>query len=153
MIDQSEIQLRMFIRAYSAFLIYPKLMFQDVTARLHPHMLLHCLIHLGEAQYLALAELPQETAGGLACATIDTSAISIIDTELEASTSSAPPKELSPQNCKKQELEKSQRKKKVTHDDILRVQYDALVCKKETLELKKLKLELQVKLLEKQLSA
>ena len=41
--------------------------------------------------------------------------------------------------------------KKVTSSDVLRLQYETLQCKKETLILKKAKLELQIKLLEKQL--
>ena len=43
------------------------------------------------------------------------------------------------------------KQKKVTSDDVLRLQYETLKCKKETLLLKKAKLELQIKLLEKQL--
>lgn len=43
------------------------------------------------------------------------------------------------------------KQKKVTSDDVLRLQYETLQCKKETLLLKKAKLELQIKLLEKQL--
>lgn len=42
------------------------------------------------------------------------------------------------------------KQKKVTSDDELRLQYETLQCKKETLLLKKAKLELQIKLLEKQ---
>ena len=41
--------------------------------------------------------------------------------------------------------------KKVTSSDVLRLQYETLQCKKETLILKRAKLELQIKLLEKQL--
>ena len=43
------------------------------------------------------------------------------------------------------------RQKKITSDDVLRLQYETLECKKETLLLKKAKLELQIKLLENQL--
>lgn len=43
------------------------------------------------------------------------------------------------------------KQKKVTSSDVLRLQYETLQCKKETLILKKAKLELQIKLLEKQL--
>ena len=39
--------------------------------------------------------------------------------------------------------------KQVTSDDVLRLQHETLQCKKETLLLKKTKLELQIKLLEK----
>ena len=44
------------------------------------------------------------------------------------------------------------KQKKVTSDDVLRLQYETLQCKKETLLLKKAKLELQIRLLEKQYS-
>lgn len=43
------------------------------------------------------------------------------------------------------------KQKKVTSSDVLRLQYETLQCKKETLILKKAKLEFQIKLLEKQL--
>lgn len=43
------------------------------------------------------------------------------------------------------------RQKKVTSDDVLRLQYETLQCKKEALLSKKAKLELQITLLEKQL--
>lgn len=43
------------------------------------------------------------------------------------------------------------KQKKITSDDVLRLYYETLQCKKETLKLKKTKLELQVKLLGKQL--
>ena len=46
---------------------------------------------------------------------------------------------------------KQVKQKKVTSDDVLRLQYETLQCKKETLLLKKTKLELQIKLLEKEL--
>ena len=46
---------------------------------------------------------------------------------------------------------KQVKRKKVTSDDVLRLQYETLQCKKETLLLKKAKLELQIKLLEKEL--
>ena len=43
------------------------------------------------------------------------------------------------------------KQKKVTSSDVLRLQYETLQCKKETLLLKKAKLERQIKLLDKQL--
>ena len=43
------------------------------------------------------------------------------------------------------------KQKKVTSDDVLCLQYETMQCKKETLLLKKPKLELQITLLEKQL--
>lgn len=46
---------------------------------------------------------------------------------------------------------KQVKQKKVTSDDVLRLQHETLQCKKETLLLKKTKLELQIKLLEKEL--
>ncbi|XP_068695997.1 uncharacterized protein [Montipora foliosa] len=42
------------------------------------------------------------------------------------------------------------KQKKVTSSDVLRLQYETLQCKKETLLLKKAKLELEIKLLDKQ---
>lgn len=43
------------------------------------------------------------------------------------------------------------KQKKVTSSDVLRLQYETLQCKKETLLIKKAKLERQIKLLDKQL--
>ena len=46
---------------------------------------------------------------------------------------------------------KQVKQKKVTSDNVLRLQHETLQCKKETLLLKNTKLELQIKLLEKEL--
>ena len=46
---------------------------------------------------------------------------------------------------------KQVKRKKVTSDDVLHLQYETLLYKKETMLLKNAKLELQIKLLEKEL--
>lgn len=44
-------------------------------------------------------------------------------------------------------------KKRVSNDDVLRMQYECLSCQKENLLLKKQKLQLQIQLLEQQVNA